>query len=48
LLAQALRRAGRNAEAESALAQAQKASPDFSQAQVVAARYLSSAGLKPL
>jgi tetratricopeptide (TPR) repeat protein len=48
LLAQALRRAGRNAEAESALAQAQKASPDFSQAQVVAARYLSFAGLKPL
>ena len=48
LLAQALRRAGRPAEAASAWAQAQKISPDLAQAQIVAAQYLSLAGLKPL
>ena len=48
LLAQALRRANRLAEADSALAQAQKISPDLAQAQIVAAQFLSVAGLKPL
>ena len=48
LLAQALRRAGRPAEADSASAQAQKISPDLSQAQIAAAQFLSFAGLKPL
>jgi len=48
LLAQALRRAGRAAEADSAWAQAQKISPDLAQAQMVAAQFLSFAGLKPL
>ncbi len=48
LLAQALRRADRPAEAASALAQAQKISPDLAQAQIVAAQFLSVAGLKPL
>ena len=44
LLAQALRRANRLAEANSALAQAQKISPDLAQAQIVAAQFLSVAG----
>ena len=48
LLAQALRRAGRPAEADAASAQAQKISPDLNQAQIVAAQFLSWAGLKPL
>jgi tetratricopeptide (TPR) repeat protein len=48
LLAQALRRAGRPAESDSALAQAHKISPDLAQAQIVAAQFLSFAGLKPL
>lgn len=45
LLAQALRRAGRPAEADSALAQAQRISPDLSQAQIAAGQFLSFAGL---
>ena len=48
LLEQALRRAGRHAEADSASAQAQKISPDFAQARVAAGQFLSIAGLKPL
>ena len=48
LLAQALRRAGYPAESNLALAQAQKSSPDLAQAEIVAAQYLSLAGLKPL
>ena len=48
LLEQALRRAGRPAEADSASAQAQKISPDFAQARVAAGQFLSIAGLKPL
>ena len=48
LLAQALRRAGRPAESDIAREQAHKISPDLAQAQVVAAQYLSFAGLKPL
>jgi tetratricopeptide (TPR) repeat protein len=48
LLAQALRRAGRSAEADSALAQVQKISPDLSQAQNAAGQLLSFAGLKAL
>ncbi len=48
LLAQALRRAGRAAEADSAAAEAQKISPDLSQAQIAAGQFLSFAGLKPL
>jgi tetratricopeptide (TPR) repeat protein len=48
LLAQALRRAGRPAESDVALAQAHKISPDLAQAQIVAAQFLSFAGLKPL
>ena len=48
LLGQALRRAGRPAEADSASAQAQKISPDFAQAQIAAGQFLSIAGLKPL
>jgi protein O-mannosyl-transferase len=48
LLAQALRRAGRIPESNSALAQAHKISPDLAQAQIVAAQFLSFAGLKPL
>lgn len=45
LLSQALRRAGRAAEADSAAAQAQKISSDFSQAQIAATQFLSFAGL---
>jgi tetratricopeptide (TPR) repeat protein len=48
LLGQALRRAGRPAEADSASAQAQRISPDFAQAQIAAGQFLSIAGLKPL
>ena len=48
LLAQALFRAGRPAEADSASAQAQKISPDLSEAQNTAGQFLSFAGLKPL
>jgi len=48
LLAQALRRAGRAAEADFANAQVQKISANPSQAQIVAARELSFVGLKPL
>ena len=48
LFAQALRRAGRIADADSALTQAQKISPDLAHAQDVAAQFLSFAGLKPL
>jgi len=47
LLAQALRRAGRVAEAEEALAQAQRISHDLAQAQQDAARVMASAGIKP-
>jgi len=48
LFAQALRRAGRAAEADSAVAQVQKISPDPGQAQFAAGQFLSFAGLKPL
>ena len=48
LLAQALRRAGRPVEADSAVAEAHRISPDLAQAQIVATQYLSVAGLKPL
>jgi cytochrome c-type biogenesis protein CcmH/NrfG len=48
LLAQALRRAGRAAEADSASAQVLKISPDLGQAQLAAAQVLSFVGLKPL
>ena len=48
LLGQALRRAGRVAEADSAFAQVQKISSDPGQAQNAAAQLLSLAGLKPL
>jgi len=48
LYAQALRRDGRAAEADSVSAQAQKISPDLSQAQIAAGQFLSFAGLKPL
>jgi Flp pilus assembly protein TadD len=48
LLAQALRRAGRAAEADSASAQVQQISPDLVQAQAAAERFLSFVGLKPL
>jgi Flp pilus assembly protein TadD len=48
LLAQALRRAGRPAEADVASAQAQKISADLSEAQIVAGQFLSAAGLRPI
>ena len=48
LFAQALRRAGHAAEADSASTQAQKISSDLSQAQIAAGQFLSFAGLKPL
>lgn len=48
LLAQALRRAGRPADADSAFAQVQKISPDPAQAQSAAAQELAFAGLKLL
>jgi tetratricopeptide (TPR) repeat protein len=44
LYAQALRRAGRNAEADSASAEALKISPDLSEAQIAAQQLLSVAG----
>ena len=46
LLAQALRRAGRAAEADAASAQAQKISPDLSQAQIAAGQFLGFVGLQ--
>jgi Tfp pilus assembly protein PilF len=48
LLAEALRRAGRPAEADSASTQARRISPDLSRAQFTAGQLLSFAGLKPL
>jgi tetratricopeptide (TPR) repeat protein len=48
LLAQALRQAGRSAEADSASAEARKISPDLAQAKIAAGQFLSLAGLKPL
>ena len=48
LLAQALRRAGRSAEADSVVAQAQKIFPNPSQAQIAAGQLLAFAGLQPL
>jgi protein O-mannosyl-transferase len=48
LLGQALRRAGHPVEADSAFAQAKKISPDLVQAQIVAAKFLSFAGLNPI
>ncbi len=48
LLAQALRRAGRAAEADSAAAEAQKISPDLTEAQIAAGQFLAFVGLKPL
>jgi len=48
LYAQALRRVGRSAEADSAAAQVQKISSDLGQAQFDAGQLLSFAGLKPL
>ena len=48
LLAQALRRDGRPAEADSASAQVRKISSDLGQAQIAAGQLLSFAGLKPL
>ena len=48
LLSQALRRAGRAAEADSVSAQVQKVSSDPHQAQMAAEQFLSHAGLKPL
>jgi Flp pilus assembly protein TadD len=48
LYAQALRRAGRVGEADSAVAQVQKISSNVRQAQFEAGQLLSLAGLKPL
>jgi tetratricopeptide (TPR) repeat protein len=48
LLEQALRRAGRAAEADSAAAQVQRTSPDLTQAQTAAGQVLALAGLKPI
>jgi tetratricopeptide (TPR) repeat protein len=48
LFAQALRRAGRVAEADSAAAQVQKISTDLGQAQFDATQFLAFVGLKPL
>ena len=48
ILAEALRRAGRTADADAAAAQVQKISPDPAQAQSDAQRWLSFAGLKPI
>ncbi len=47
LLVQALRRAGRTAEADAAWAQAQKTSPDLTQAQAGAEQLLAFVGLTP-
>jgi hypothetical protein len=48
LYEQALRRAGRSAEADSAAAQVQKISSDLSHAYLEVGQLLSLAGLKPL
>jgi protein O-mannosyl-transferase len=48
LFAEALRRAGRSAEADSAAAQVQRISTDLNHAQVEAVQLLMLAGLKPL
>ncbi len=48
LLAQALRRAGRPAEADSAVLQARKISPNLTQAQRATGQFLAFVGLKPL
>jgi len=48
LLAQALRRAGRSAEADAASAQAQKISADLARAQIMTRQFLSFADLQPL
>jgi len=48
LLAQALRRAGRSAEADAASAQAQKMSADLTRAKIMALQFLSFADLQPL
>jgi tetratricopeptide (TPR) repeat protein len=48
LLAEALRRAGRNGDADFISAQVKKISPDLWQAQLATGRVLSFAGLKPL
>jgi Flp pilus assembly protein TadD len=48
LYAEALRRAGRIAEADSALAQVRKVAADFGQAQFDGGQFLSFVGLKPL
>jgi tetratricopeptide (TPR) repeat protein len=48
LFAEALRRAGRTADADSAAAQVQKISSDPGQAQIAAGQVLGFAGLKPL
>lgn len=47
LLAQALRQDGRSADADSASAEAQKVSPDWTEAQTSAAQILSAAGILP-
>ncbi|MFZ0684622.1 MAG: tetratricopeptide repeat protein [Terriglobales bacterium] len=47
LLAQALRRAGRTVDADVAVAQARKVSPNLSQSQIAAGQLLSVAGLMP-
>jgi Flp pilus assembly protein TadD len=48
LYAEALRRAGRIAEADSVLAQVRKVAADFGQAQFDGGQFLSFVGLKPL
>ena len=48
LLAEALRRAGRNRDADFVAAQVKKLSPDLVQAQLATGRVLSFAGLKPI
>jgi tetratricopeptide (TPR) repeat protein len=48
LLAQALRRVGRSIEANNALAEARKISPDLSVAQNVAGQFLAVAGITPI
>jgi Flp pilus assembly protein TadD len=47
LLAQALRRAGRLAEADAAAAQGQRISADWAQAQSAAGQFLFFAGVQP-
>jgi protein O-mannosyl-transferase len=48
LLAQALRRVGRSTEANNALAEARKISPDLSVAQNTAGQFLAVAGINPI